>query len=299
MLELQKKDFKDIFEVSQGRSVTIRLIDPPLHEFLPHELELKEKMWKEKLDDSSPEAKLLETVNFYQEANPMLGLRGVRLCLMFPELIEMQARAILEAAIEVPGAKPEIMIPLVGFKNEFQRSRALVDNSAKKLFEEKGKSVKYLVGTMIEIPRAALTADEIAGGDNGAEFFSFGTNDLHQMTLGFSRDDVAKFLPFYLEEGVIPSDPFVTIDQGGTGQLMAICVEKGRKAAAENGRYLKIGICGEQGGDPASIDFCYRIGLDYVSCSPFRIPIARLACAHSTMKNSDPDPKFGKKKNMV
>jgi pyruvate,orthophosphate dikinase len=299
MLDLQKKDFKDVFEVADGRPVTIRLIDPPLHEFLPHELELKEKIWKEGLLPDSAEAKLLETVEYYKEANPMLGLRGVRLCLMFPELIEMQTKAILEAALEVPGSHPEIMIPLVGFKNEFQRSRDLVDKTAEELFKEKGKSVDYLVGTMIEIPRAALTADEIAGGNKGAEFFSFGTNDLHQMTLGFSRDDIGKFLPFYMEEGIIDSDPFVTIDQTGTGLLMAMCVEKGRKAAAESGRYLKIGICGEQGGDPASIDFCYRIGLDYVSCSPFRVPIARLACAHSTLNNPLPDKKFGKKLDIV
>ena len=187
------------------------------------------------------------------------------------------------------------MIPLVGFKNEFQNSRKLVDETAKKVFEKAGKSIPYAVGTMIEIPRAALTADEIAGGENGAEFFSFGTNDLHQMTLGFSRDDVGKFLPFYLEQNIIQKDPFVTIDQSGTGQLMEICVEKGRKAAKKAGRYLKIGICGEQGGDPDSIDFCYRIGLDYVSCSPFRIPIARLSAAHATMKNPAPDKKFGKK----
>ncbi len=295
MLELQKKDFIDLFQVVTGKPVTIRLIDPPLHEFLPNEIELREKIWSEKLPKDSPEMKLLDRVMFYKEANPMLGLRGVRLCLMFPELIAMQSQAILEAALEVPNSHPEIMIPLVGFKNEFQTSRKIVDETAKKVFEKAGRSIHYSVGTMIEIPRAALTADEIAGGELGAEFFSFGTNDLHQMTLGFSRDDIGKFLPFYLDNNIIPSDPFVTIDQSGVGQLMEICVEKGRNAAKKAGRYLKIGICGEQGGDPASIDFCYRIGLDYVSCSPFRIPIARLAAAHATMNNPDPDAKFGKK----
>lgn len=295
MLELQKKDFIDLFQVIKGKPVTIRLIDPPLHEFLPKESELREKILTEKLPKDSTEGKLLDRVMAYKEANPMLGLRGVRLCLMFPELIAMQTQAILEAALEVPDSHPEIMIPLVGFKNEFQRSRKIVDETAKEIFEKAGKSIHYAVGTMIEIPRAALTADEIAGGDLGAEFFSFGTNDLHQMTLGFSRDDVGKFLPFYLENKIIPSDPFVTIDQSGVGQLMQIAVEKGRKAAKKAGRYLKIGICGEQGGDPTSIDFCYRIGLDYVSCSPFRVPIARLAAAHATMNNPAPDKKFGKK----
>lgn len=293
MLELQKKDFIDLFQVVTGKPVTIRLIDPPLHEFLPKELEIREKLWKEGKDDPK-EKKLLDRIMQYKEANPMLGLRGVRLCLMFPELIAMQSQAILEAALEVPDSHPEIMIPLVGFKNEFQTSRKIVDETAEKVFKKAGKKVDYHVGTMIEIPRAALTADEIAGGTKGAEFFSFGTNDLHQMTLGFSRDDIGQFLPFYLEQKIIPSDPFVTIDQSGTGQLMQMAVEKGRKAAKENGRYLKVGICGEQGGDPDSIDFCYRIGLDYVSCSPFRVPIARLACAHATMNNPKPDIKYGK-----
>lgn len=304
MLELQKKDFKEVFEVSAGRPVTIRLIDPPLHEFLPNELELREKIWKENLGPDSREQVLLDKVLEYKEANPMLGLRGCRLGLMFPEITEMQARAIIEAAMEVEGSHPEIMVPLVGFRNEFKLQREIIDRVAKQTMEEKGKKVEYLVGTMIEIPRAALTADEIAGGPLGAEFFSFGTNDLHQMTLGFSRDDVAKFLPFYLadadeegkpKESIIPDDPFVTIDQHGTGQLMDMCVQKGRKAAEEAGRYLKVGICGEQGGEPQSIDFCYRIGLDYVSCSPFRVPVARLAAAHATLNNPEVDPKYGKK----
>ncbi|MHA2364150.1 MAG: putative PEP-binding protein [Candidatus Hodarchaeales archaeon] len=299
MREAQKKDFIDLFQTVKGKSVTIRLIDPPLHEFLPKEIELREKIWKESLNSASKEYKILQRVLFYQEANPMLGLRGVRLGLSIPEISEMQAHAILEAALEVQEqgieVNPEIMIPLVGFKKEFKRARKIVDETAEKLFKEKGKRIDYSVGTMIEIPRAALTADEIAGGKLGAEFFSFGTNDLHQMTLGFSRDDVAKFLPFYLEEDIIQADPFQTIDTTGTGILMDMCVEKGRKAAADVGRYLKVGICGEQGGDPDSIDFCYRIGLDYVSCSPFRVPVARLACAHATLNNPEPDPKYGKK----
>ncbi|MHA1990926.1 MAG: putative PEP-binding protein [Candidatus Hodarchaeales archaeon] len=297
MKEAQKKDFIDLFQTVKGKPVTIRLIDPPLHEFLPDELELREKIWEKKATDQ--EKSILNKVLEYKEANPMLGLRGVRLGLMIPELIEMQTNAILEAAIDVKNqgqdVQPEIMIPLVGFKNEFQRARSKVDETAKKLFTKLGQKVDYKVGTMIEIPRAALTADEIAGGEKGAEFFSFGTNDLHQMTLGFSRDDVAKFLPFYLEEEIIPVDPFQTIDFDGTGKLMEMCVEKGRKAAEKEGRYLKVGVCGEQGGDPDSIDFCYRIGLDYVSCSPFRVPVARLSSAHATLNNSEPDEKYGKR----
>ncbi|OLS22841.1 MAG: Pyruvate, phosphate dikinase [Candidatus Heimdallarchaeota archaeon LC_3] len=297
MKNFQKKDFIDLFQTAKGKPVTIRLIDPPLHEFLPKELELREKIWNNSASDH--DKTVLRKVLEYQESNPMLGLRGVRLGLLIPELIEMQTSAILEAAIEVQNQGitviPEIMIPLVGFNNEFQRARTIVDSTAEKVFTVTGKKIDYKVGTMIEIPRAALTADEIAGGEKGAEFFSFGTNDLHQMTLGFSRDDVAKFLPFYLEEKIIPVDPFQTIDFEGTGILMKMCVEKGRKAAEKEGRYLKCSICGEHGGDPASIDFCYKIGLDTVSCSPFRVPVARLACAHSTLNNPEPDKKYGKK----
>jgi pyruvate,orthophosphate dikinase len=235
---------------------------------------------------------------YYQEANPMLGLRGVRLGLLFPEIVEMQVTAILEAAIEVDKGGiptvPEIMVPLIGSSREFKHSREIIDATAEKVFESQGYRVDYLVGTMIEIPRAALTAERIAAGVKGADFFSFGTNDLHQMTLGFSRDDVGKFLPYYLDKGIIAVDPFQTIDEHGTGILMDMCVEKGRKAAEEAGKYLKVGICGEQGGDPRSIDFCYRIGLDYVSCSPYRVPVARLAAAQVTIKYRGTDPKYGK-----
>lgn len=296
MEKYQEKDFIDLFQAADGRPVTIRLIDPPLHEFLPHEIELREKIWKENLGKDSKEYELLEQVLNYKEANPMLGLRGCRLGIMFPELMEMQAKAILGAAeiVRKEGKKvqPEIMIPLVGFKNEFLTARKAIIETAEKMGIARDT---YKVGTMIEIPRAALVADEIAGGEDGAEFFSFGTNDLHQMTLGFSRDDVAKFLPMYLEKGIIPADPFQTIDQEGTGILMKMCVEKGRKAAAEAGRYLKVGICGEQGGEPKSINFCYNLGLDYVSCSPFRVPVARLSAAHASLNNPEPDAKYGKK----
>ena len=296
---MQRKDFIELFQTANGKPVTIRLIDPPLHEFLPREVDLREKIWKEQLDSDSEEYALLQQVLSYQEANPMLGLRGCRLGLLFPELMAMQVQAIGEASLQVKAegidVHPEIMVPLVGFKNEFTEARNLIDATIEQLVEETNGNLGYKVGTMIEVPRAALTADLLAGGANGAEFFSFGTNDLHQMTLGFSRDDVAKFLPFYIETGIITKDPFQTIDEEGTGQIMVMCVEKGRKAAAEAGRYLKIGICGEHGGDPESIDFCYRIGLDYVSCAPFRVPIARLACAHATLNNPEPEPKFGKK----
>lgn len=297
---LQREDFEKLFTVSDGRPVTIRLLDPPLHEFLPSEIEIRQEIYDNILDPDATlkNSVILRKVLYYQESNPMLGLRGVRLGLMIPKIITMQTSAILEAALKV-GEKgkpivPEIMIPLIGTNAEFRAARKLVDETAEKIFEKHGKRVDYLVGTMIEIPRAALTADEIAAGEFGADFFSFGTNDLHQMTLGFSRDDVGKFLPFYLENDLLPVDPFQTIDEHGTGKLMQMSVEYGRKAAAEAGKYLSCGICGEQGGDPESIDFCYRIGLDYVSCSPFRIPVARLSVAQATLRNPEPDAKYGK-----
>jgi pyruvate, orthophosphate dikinase len=291
MRKLQIEDFEKIFRVAKGKPITIRLLDPPLHEFLPNELEIRQQIWQQILNPIQTEknTKILRKVVYYQEANPMLGLRGVRLGLMFPEILIMQVKAILEAAITVEkeGIKtiPEIMIPLIGSTQEFAESRKIVDKTAKHVFEKHNIEVEYLVGTMIEIPRAALIADRIANGEKGADFFSFGTNDLHQMALGFSRDDVGKFLPYYLENGIIAVDPFQTIDEHGTGILMDICVEKGRNSAKKANKYLKIGVCGEQGGDPRSIDFCYRIGLDYVSCSPFRIPIARLAAGQVTIKN--------------
>ncbi len=301
MIGLQREDFTKLFRVLHGLPVTIRLLDPPLHEFLPKELEIRERIWQQILnpEQSARNIKILRKVLYYQEANPMLGLRGCRLGLLFPEITEMQTRAIIEAALQVKKegieVHPEIMIPLVGFKEEFLLSREIVDRTAEKVFQEWNDRIEYKVGTMIEIPRAALTADEIAEGKLGADFFSFGTNDLHQMTLGFSRDDVGKFLPFYLEEGIIKKDPFQTIDVHGVGKLMDMCVSLGRGSSQKAGKYLKVGICGEQGGDPDSIDFCYRIGLDYVSCSPYRVPVARLAAAQATLRNPEPDAKFGKK----
>ncbi|MCE7733394.1 MAG: pyruvate, phosphate dikinase [Candidatus Heimdallarchaeota archaeon] len=301
MAEIQKHDFMEVFKVADGRPVTIRLLDPPLHEFLPKELEIRERIWVQILNPVSTDVNthILRKILYYQEANPMLGLRGCRLGLLFPEITVMQTRAIIEAALQVidegGSVVPEIMVPLIGSKNEFLESRKIIDETANEIFEKTGKKLDYLVGTMIEIPRAALTADEIAAGELGADFFSFGTNDLHQMTLGFSRDDIGKFLPFYLENNIIDVDPFATIDEGGTGKLMDMCVELGRKAAEQAGKYLKVSICGEQGGDPRSIDFCYRIGLDMVSCSPYRVPVARLAAAHATFNNPQVDPKYGKK----
>lgn len=301
MEKLQIKDFTDLFTVATGKPVTIRLLDPPLHEFLPSELELREKLWKGGLSDAEKAEieTILEKVMYYQEANPMLGLRGVRLGLLFPEVTEMQTRAIITAALDArengKDPHPEIMIPLIGSAEEFKRSREIVDRVAQEVFTQRNHTIDYHVGTMIEIPRAALTADEIAAGKLGADFFSFGTNDLHQMSFGFSRDDIGKFLPFYLDNKIIPADPFQTIDQTGVGKLMQMTVELGRAAGEQAGKYVKIGICGEQGGEPNSIDFCYRIGLDYVSCSPFRVPIARLAAAHATLKNPEPDAKYRKK----
>jgi pyruvate,orthophosphate dikinase len=303
MKKLQKDDFIKLFTIGDGRPITIRLLDPPLHEFLPSELELTKELLTAELseDERAEKEKILERVQFYHEANPMLGLRGVRLSLMIPRILRIQSKAIIEAALEVKDTgkevRPEIMVPLIATREEFTEARKVIDATAKEVFESTGKSVDYQVGTMIEIPRAALVADEIAEGELGADFFSFGTNDLHQMAFGFSRDDIGSFLPFYLESGILKADPFQTIDQEGTGKLMEMCVRLGREAAAKSGKYLKISICGEHGGDPASIDFCYRIGLDVVSCSPFRIPIARLATAHATIRNGPVDPKYGKKLN--
>ncbi|MEA2071121.1 MAG: pyruvate, phosphate dikinase [Asgard group archaeon] len=284
LLPFQRGDFEGIFREAKGYPVIIRLIDPPLHEFLPNEIELMEKIWKENLPEDSEEAKLLKEVRALKEQNPMLGFRGVRLCLGIPELIEMQSRAIIEAAINAQkeGQKvyPEIMIPVVGFEKEFEIAKDMVMEVKAKVEEEKGSKLKkFKVGTMIEIPRAALRAKQIA--EAGASFFSFGTNDLHQMGLGFSRDDAGKFIPLYLEKGIMKGDPFVTIEQDGVGELMDICVKRGHEGNPD----IEIGICGEQGGEPKSIDFCYRIGLDYVSCSPLRVPVARLAAAHAVLKN--------------
>ncbi|MBD3191035.1 MAG: pyruvate, phosphate dikinase [Candidatus Heimdallarchaeota archaeon] len=284
LLPFQREDFEGIFRESKGYPIIIRLIDPPLHEFLPNEVELREKIWKENLPEDSEEAKLLRNVLQTSESNPMMGFRGVRLCLAIPEIIEMQSRAILEAAINVKNegldVYPEIMIPVVGFAKEFEIAKDIVLETKAKVEEEKGvKLEKFKIGTMIEVPRAALKAKEIA--EAGAEFVSYGTNDMTQMVCGFSRDDAGKFLPLYLDLGILEEDPFVSVEQDGVGELMDICIKRGR----EGNPNLEIGICGEQGGEPKSIDFCYRIGLDYVSCSPLRVPVARLACAHAVINN--------------
>ncbi len=278
ILPMQKGDFKDIFSVMKGLPVTIRLLDPPLHEFLPHsDKEIKEMAKNMGVSG----AKLKEKAMGLKEFNPMLGHRGCRLGITYPEIYEMQTRAIIEAACELTkdGKEviPEIMIPLVGHINELSYTKERVEKVAGDVMKKMGVEVKYLIGTMIELPRAAITADEIA---REAEFFSFGTNDLTQTTFGLSRDDAGSFLPFYTENKVLLEDPFVTIDREGVGELIKIGVEKGRKTKPD----LKIGICGEHGGEPNSIEFCHKIGLNYVSCSPYRVPIARLAAAHAVLK---------------
>jgi pyruvate,orthophosphate dikinase len=265
----------------KGLPVTIRLLDPPLHEFLP--LESKAQAETAEVLGIKPAAVKLRVTQLH-EANPMLGHRGCRLSVTYPEVLEMQVRAIVEAAIACKkkniDVKPEIMIPLVGHANEIKLLRALAEKTIEEVKTEKKFTapLDILIGTMIEVPRAALTADEIA---EFAEFFSFGTNDLTQMTFGFSRDDINTFLPDYLKAEILPIDPFQSLDTSGVGQLVEIATAKGRKV--RDG--LKIGICGEHGGDPASIDFCHRTGLDYVSCSPFRVPIARLAAAQAALRN--------------
>jgi pyruvate,orthophosphate dikinase len=283
ILPMQREDFVGIFREMGERPVTIRLLDPPLHEFLPDEKAIAGVAAELKV---SPE-KVAERVRALHEANPMLGHRGCRLGITHPEIYETQARAIFEAAAQVirKGGKPqpEIMIPLIGTRAEFERLRRLVDDVAAKVVAETGQSVAYRVGTMIEIPRAALQAEKIAA--SGCEFFSFGTNDLTQMTYGYSRDDAASFLPAYVEAGILPEDPFASLDAEGVGELVAIATRRGRRANPE----LKIGICGEHGGDPSSIDFFHKTGLDYVSCSPFRVPVARLAAARAALSGGVAD----------
>lgn len=286
LLPFQRDDFKQIFEVMVGYPVTIRTLDPPLHEFLPDRADIETSIAELNKDDEHYDEKLerkqkiLTRIEELKEMNPMLGHRGCRLGIMYPEITEMQVRAIMEAACQLTKAGkkvyPEIMIPLVGHVNEFKHQKEVVDRVALEVMNKKKIQVEYLVGTMIEIPRAALTADEIAA---EAQFFSFGTNDLTQMGMGFSRDDAAKFLGYYVEKDILPQDPFVSLDCTGMGQLVRIGFEKGR-AANEN---LKVGICGEHGGDPSSIQFFHTVGLDYVSCSPFRVPIARLVAAQSAL----------------
>lgn len=280
LLPLQKGDFVGIYEAMESRPVTIRLLDPPLHEFLPHTNEDIAELAKE-MNLTFEELKA--TVDSLHEFNPMMGHRGCRLAVSYPEIAEMQARAIMEAAVQVKKEKgynivPEIMIPLVGEKKELQFVKEVVVKTAEEVIKEAGVSVEYHVGTMIEIPRAALTADAIA---EEAEFFSFGTNDLTQMTFGFSRDDAGKFLEDYYTKNIYESDPFARLDQTGVGQLVEIATQKGRKTRPN----IKLGICGEHGGDPSSIEFCHKVGLNYVSCSPFRVPIARLAAAQAAIKN--------------
>lgn len=278
LLPIQREDFEGIFEAMHDLPVTVRLLDPPLHEFLPHEEANQKEMAKE-IGISPEEVKA--KVDSLHEFNPMLGHRGCRLGNTYPEISEMQARAIIEAALNLKkkGIKafPEIMIPLTGTKEEMKLQEQIVRDTIEKVFEEKGDKVDYLVGTMIEIPRACLIADEIA---KSAEFFSFGTNDLTQMTFGYSRDDAGSFLPIYLDKGLLKHDPFQVLDQEGVGQLVELAVKKGR----EGRKGLKIGICGEHGGEPSSVEFCHRVGMDYVSCSPYRVPIARLAAAQAVIR---------------
>jgi pyruvate,orthophosphate dikinase len=277
LLPLQRADFEGIFEAMDGRPVTIRTIDPPLHEFVPHD-EPAQRELANQIGISFE--RIRRRIESLHEFNPMLGFRGCRLGIIFPEITEMQSRAIFEAAANVQkrGTKvePEVMIPLVGNVKELAHQEAIVRRVAEDVLRESGVRFKYLVGTMIEVPRGAITADEIA---SVAEFFSFGTNDLTQTTLGVSRDDAARFLIPYVEREIYAKDPFEAIDRSGVGVLMKMAVEKGR-AVRQN---LKVGICGEHGGEPSSVEFCHTINLDYVSCSPFRVPIARLAAARAAI----------------
>jgi len=277
LLPYQRDDFAEIFRIMDRLPVTIRLLDPPLHEFLPTtDADFREVARAAGMDFNVVKSRAASL----HEMNPMLGHRGCRLGITYPEISEMQARAIFEAACDVTHegieVLPEVMIPLVGLKTEFDILKDVINKTAQAVFAEKGVTVKYMIGTMIEVPRAALVADKIA---EGAEFFSFGTNDLTQMGYGLSRDDAGSFLKVYVEKGLIDVDPFVSLDQEGIGDLVRIAVKKGRSARSD----LKIGICGEHGGDPASIHFCQRVGLNYVSCSPYRVPIARLAAAQAAL----------------
>jgi pyruvate, orthophosphate dikinase len=279
LLPAQRADFAAIFEIMAGLPCTIRLLDPPLHEFMPHKADEFEDVAK--ASGTTVEA-LRRRASELHEFNPMLGHRGVRLGITYPEIYEMQARAIFEAAVDVAkrtGAAPvpEIMIPLVATAREFDLMKTVVDAQAKAVFTETGTTLTYLVGTMIELPRAALRAGDIA---TSAEFFPFGTNDLTQTALGISRDDAARFLEVYVTKGIYEKDPFVSIDVEGVGELIEIATQRGRTVRPD----IKLGICGEHGGDPASIAFCAQQGLDYVSCSPYRVPIARLAAAQAALR---------------
>jgi pyruvate,orthophosphate dikinase len=280
LLPMQRADFEGIFEAMDGLPVTIRLLDPPLHEFLPHGGE-ETKLLARTLGLGRDE--LHRLIDALRETNPMLGHRGCRLGITYPEITEMQGRAIFEAAIRAKRRGitviPEIMIPLVATAREFDHQRAILLEVAEQTLGQMGEHLEYTIGTMIELPRAALTADEIA---DRAEFFSFGTNDLTQTTFGLSRDDAGRFLPNYVDQGILEDDPFQVLDQQGVGKLIRMAVDAGRRVRSS----LKVGICGEHGGEPRSVKFCHNIGLDYVSCSPFRVPIARLAAAHAALEAS-------------
>ena len=278
LLPIQRKDFEGIFEAMKGLPVTVRLLDPPLHEFVPHDAKGQEQMAQVM---GIPAEKVKQKVEELSEFNPMLGHRGCRLGNTYPEISEMQTRAIIEAALNLKAkgidARPEIMIPLTGTLAEMQLQEQIVRDTIKAIFAERKDEIHHLVGTMIEVPRAALVADQMA---KSAEFFSFGTNDLTQMTFGYSRDDAGKFLPVYLEKGILKHDPFEVLDQEGVGQLVKMAVEKGKSTRPD----IKLGICGEHGGEPSSIEFCHKVGLNYVSCSPYRVPIARLVAGQSAVK---------------
>ncbi len=278
LLPYQREDFEGIFEAMAGYGVTVRLLDPPLHEFVPHQLSTQ----KELAEQMGVTIDVIKAkVDQLEEFNPMLGHRGCRLGNTYPEITEMQARAIIEAALNLKAkgvdARPEIMVPLTGTLKEYKMQADIIRATADKVFAERGDKIDYLVGTMIEIPRAALTADQIA---TEADFFSFGTNDLTQMTFGYSRDDAGSFLPIYIEKGILKHDPFQVLDQEGVGQLVEMGTQRGRKTKAN----LKVGICGEHGGEPSSVEFCHRVGMNYVSCSPYRVPIARLAAAQAAIR---------------
>jgi pyruvate,orthophosphate dikinase len=280
LLPMQREDFEGIFEAMEGLPVTVRLLDPPLHEFVPHQLAHQKELAEEMhISLDAVKAKIVEL----EEFNPMLGHRGCRLGITYPEITEMQTRAIIEAALNLKErgieAKPEIMVPLIGTLAEFVSQEKIIRTTAQKVFDERNDTIEFLVGTMIEIPRAALTANLIA---QRAEFFSFGTNDLTQMAFGYSRDDAGKFLPIYIEKGILKVDPFEVLDQEGVGQLVQLGTERGRSTKPN----LKVGICGEHGGEPSSVEFCYKTNLNYVSCSPYRVPIARLSAAQAQIKAS-------------
>lgn len=284
LLPMQRQDFIGIFKVMHGRPVTIRLLDPPLHEFVPHDPKGAEAQLLA-TTMGMPLEKVTQRIETLKEANPMLGHRGCRLGITFPEIYDMQVRAIFEAAVEVkrdghPLAPPEVMIPLVGKVEEFTILKENAIKVARQVMAENAVSFKYQVGTMIEVPRAAITADTIAA---EADFFSFGTNDLTQMGCGFSRDDAGSFLTEYVSKGIYEYDPFQTIDASGVGQLVQIAVDKGRSVKSK----LKCGVCGEHGGDPTSVKFFHKVPLNYVSCSPYRVPIAMLAAAQASIENDD------------